>query len=103
MKPEIEELMRQGAINAVGSWRAQGCKYASIVDGVPRPWDPRPTELIFADAAQRGVEVLSLANTDHVTSIRSAIFKYIERSLGASQAEAATLKLGAVDVRRFNN
>src|SRR6188768_3328677 len=61
MKQEVLEITRQGAIQAVGSWRARGCEYVSIIDGVPRPWAPKSFKLIFADAEQRGVELLSLA------------------------------------------
>ena len=104
VKPEVLEITRQGAINAVGSWRDRGCEYASIIDGVPRPWAPKSFKLIFADAEQRGVELLSLANGDHVKSILTAIFEYVEQALIASQAEAELRKLGpAVAVVRGGN
>ena len=99
MNLEIHEMTRRGAINAVDSWRQLGCEYASILDGMPRPWDPRPLPCISVDAALRGVDVLSLANADHVESILSAICQYIERSLTASQAVAETRKAGAVLTR----
>ena len=94
MKPEVLKITRQGAIDAVGSWRDRGCEYASIIDGVPRPWAPKSFKLIFADAEQRGVELLSLANRDHVTSIIAAIFEFVEQSLIASQAEGEVSQLG---------
>ncbi|HEY5374566.1 MAG TPA: hypothetical protein VIK01_12840 [Polyangiaceae bacterium] len=104
MKPEVLEITRQGAINAVGSWRDRGCEYASIIDGIPRPWPPKSFKLIFADAEQRGVELLSLANGDHVKTILAAIFEYVEQSLIASQAEAELRKLRpAVAVARGGN
>ena len=88
MKREIQELTRQGALEAIGAWRERGCEFVSIVDGVPRPWARKPIEVIFADAEQRGVEVLSLANNDHVKSILAAISSYVDSSLRASRAEA---------------
>ena len=104
MKVEVLEITRQGAIQAVGSWRDSGCEYASIIDGVPRPWAPKSFELIFDDAQQRGVELLSLANGDHVNSILAAIFVYVEHSLIASQTEAELHKVGpAVSVARRGN
>jgi hypothetical protein len=99
MNFEISELTRRGAIDAVDAWRQLGCEYASILDGVPRPWDPKPLARISADAALRGIEVLSLANAAHVESILEAICRYIERSLSASQAQAETRKLGALLTR----
>ena len=106
MKLEVLEITHQGAIQAVGSWRDRGCEYASIVDGVPLPWAPKSFKLIFADAEQRGVELLSLANGDHVTSILVAICEYVEHSLIASQTEAELRKVGravAVAVARGGN
>ena len=104
MNLEVREVIRQGAIQAVGLWIARGSEYASIVDGVPRPWSPKSFKLIFADAEQRGVELLSLANGDHVTSILAAILEFVEQSLIASQAEAELRKLGpAVAVVRGGN
>lgn len=104
MKLEVLEIARQGAIRAVGSWRDRGCEYASIIDGVPRPWAPNWFQLIVAEAEQRGVELLSLANGDHVKSILAAIFEFVEQSLIASQAEAELRKLGpAVAVARGGN
>ena len=102
MNPTIYEMTRRGAIEAVDAWRQIGCEYASILDGRPRPWDPRPIAGISAEAALRGIEVLSLANADHVESILTAICQYIERSLTASQATAETRKLGAVLARGGN-
>jgi hypothetical protein len=99
MKQEIQEMTRRGALAAVGSWRELGFEYASIVDGVPRPWDPKLSEQIDLEARQRGVEVLSLANQDHVESILAAIFAYVERSLHASQTTAELRKLGALGAR----
>jgi hypothetical protein len=96
MKQEIRELARQGAVAAVGSWRELGCEYVSIVDGMPRPWDPSALESVGLEARQRGVEVLSLANDDHVASILAAISEYVERSLSASQAVAESRKAGAL-------
>lgn len=96
MKQEVLEITRQGAIQTVGSWRARGCEYVSIIDGVPRPWAPKSFKLIFADAEQRGVALLSLANGDHVKSILAAIFEYVQHSLIASQTEAELRKLGRV-------
>jgi hypothetical protein len=93
MKLEVREVIRQGAIQAVGLWVARGCEYASMVDGMPRPWSPKSFKLISADAEQRGVELLSLANGDHVKSILAAIFEYVQQSLIASQAEAELRKL----------
>jgi hypothetical protein len=94
MNNEIQEMTRKGALEAIGSWRTLGCEYASIVDGVPRPWDPKAVELIDLEAQQRGVEVLSLANEEHVRSILAAIFAYVERSLNASQTAAELRKIG---------
>jgi hypothetical protein len=102
MKLEVREMIRQGAIEAVGSWKERGSEYASIVDGVPRPWSPKSVKLTFADAEQRGVELLSLANGDHVKSILAAIFEYVEHSLLASEAEAERRKAGAVGARGGN-
>ena len=102
MKLEILEIARRGAIQAVGSWRDRGCEYASIIDGVPRPWAPKSFNLIFADAEQRGVELLSLANGEDVKSILAAIFAYVERSLIASQAAAELRKSGPVVGRGGN-
>jgi len=102
MKPEITEIARRGAIQAVGAWRAHGCEYASIIDGVPRPWAPKAFRLIFADAEQRGVELLSLANGAHVESILAAIFAYVEQSLIASMTEAELRKRGPVIARGGN-
>ena len=52
-------------------------------------------------AEQRGVELLSLANGDHVKSILAAIFQFVELSLIASQTEAVLRKLGpAIAVAR---
>lgn len=99
MKQEIQEMTRRGALAAVGSWRALGFEYASIVDGVPRPWEPKASEQIELEARQRGVEVLSLANRDHVESILAAIFEYVERSLHASQTTAELRKHGARGAR----
>jgi hypothetical protein len=99
MNPDIHSLTRRGAIDTVDSWRKRGCEYASIVDGLPRPWDPEPLERITANAASRGVELLSLANDEHVARILTAICRYIERSLTASQAQAETRKAGAVLAR----
>jgi hypothetical protein len=87
VKREIQELTCQGALEAIGAWRERGCEFVSIVDGVPRPWPRKPIEVIFAEAEQRGVEVLSLTNNDHVKSILAAISNYVERSLRASRAE----------------
>jgi hypothetical protein len=87
MKREIQELTRQAALESIGAWRERGCEFVSIFDGIPRPWDRKPIELIFADAEQRGVEVLSLANNDHVKSILAAISNYVEQSLRVSRAE----------------
>ena len=100
MKLEIRKRTLLGALEAIGAWRERGCEFVSIVDGVPRPWDPKPIELIFADAGQRGLEVLSLANSDHVRSILAAILDYVERSLGASRTEAGVRKTGTA--RRGN-
>lgn len=102
MNLEIHELTRRGAINAVDTWRQLGCEYASILDGVPRPWDPKPFARIRADAALRGIEVLSLANAEHVESLLAAICRYIERSLTASQAQAETRRAGAMLARGGN-
>jgi hypothetical protein len=88
VKREIQELTRQGALEAIGAWRERGCEFVSIVDGVARPWARKPIELIFADAQQRGVEVLSLANNDHVKTILTAISNYVDSSLRASRAAA---------------
>ena len=96
MKQEIQEMTRRGALAAVGSWRERGFKYASIVDGMPRPWDPKAVELIDLEARQRGVEVLSLTNDDHVKSILAAIVEYVERSLTNSQTAAELRKAGAM-------
>ncbi len=96
MKQEIQEMTRRGALAALGSWRKLGCEYASIVDGVPRPWDPKAVELIDVEAKQRGVEVLSLTNDDHVKSILAAIVDYVERNLATSQTAAELRKTGAV-------
>jgi hypothetical protein len=98
VKREIQELTRQGALESIGAWRERGCEFVSIVDGVPRPWARKSIELIFADAEQRGVEVLSLANNDHVKTILAAISNYVERSLRASRAEVH--RPGAVVARR---
>jgi hypothetical protein len=87
MKREILELTRQGALEAIGAWRERGCELVSIVDGVPRPWARKPSELDLAAAEQRGVEVLSLANNEHVKTILAAISKYVDSSLRASRAE----------------
>jgi hypothetical protein len=95
MNQEIQEMTRRGALAAVGSWRELGCEYVSIVDGVPRPWDPKAVALIDLEAQQRGVEVLSLTNDDHVESILAAIVEYVERSLQASQTAAELRKVGA--------
>jgi len=97
VKREIQELTRQGALEAIGAWRERGCEFVSIVDGVPRPWPRKPIELICADAEQRGVEVLSLANNDHVKSILAAISSYVELSLRVSRAELG--RPGAVVAR----
>src|ERR1700709_914026 len=94
MKHEIQEMTRRGALAAVGSWRELGCQSGSTVDGVPRPWDPKAVELIDLEAQQRGVEVLSLANADHVKSILAAIVEYVERSLTNSQTAAELRKVG---------
>ena len=99
MNPDIQEMTRRGALAAVGSWRELGFEYASIVDGMPRPWDPRVIDFIELEADQRGVEVLSLANEDHVRSILAAICAYVDRSLGASQTAAEAYKLGAPIMR----
>jgi hypothetical protein len=99
MNLEVLEIARRGAIQAVGSWRDRGCEYASIIDGVPRPWARKSFKIIFADAERRGVKLLSLANGDHVESILAAIFEYVEHSLIASQAEAELRKLGPVVAR----
>lgn len=99
MKPQIRELARQGAIEALGSWKQLGCEYVSIVDGVPRPWKSKSVAQIFAEAQARGVEVLSLDNRDHVSNILAAICDYIERSLTLSQTQAESRKLGAVFAR----
>src|SRR6187402_3237455 len=96
MSPFVHEITRRGAMEAVDSWRQRGCEYASIIEGVPRPWEPRAVALIGLEAATRGVELLSLANPDHVASIVDAICRYIERSLSASQAQAETRRVGAV-------
>jgi hypothetical protein len=96
MKHEIQEMTRRGALAAVGSWRDLGCEYASIVDGMPRPWDPKAVELIDVEARQRGVEVLSLTNDDHVKSILAAIVEYVERSLANSQSTAELRKTGVL-------
>ena len=66
---------------------------------MPRPWDPQPFARINADAALAGVEVLSLGDAEHVERILSAICRYIESSLTASQAQAETRKVGAVLAR----
>jgi len=92
-------MTRQGAIEAIAAWREGGCEYASIVDGVPRPWPPKPFELIVAEAKQRNVELLSLTNRDHVESIIAAIIAYVERSLIASQATAELRKSGSFVAR----
>ena len=94
MKLEVSEITRQGALHTVSTWRDRGCEYASIIDGVPRPWAPKSFKLIFADAEQRGVELLSLANADHVKGILAAMFEFVERSLIASQAAAELRKFG---------
>lgn len=99
MNPIVHEITRRGALDTVDSWRRLGCEYASILEGVPRPWDPKPVAHISADAAQRGIEVLSLSNADHVAAIVAAICEYIERSLIASLAQAETRKLGTVLTR----
>jgi hypothetical protein len=96
MNQEIHSLTRHGAVNAISSWQRRGCEYASIIDGVPRPWEPEPFESIAANAASRGVELLSLSNAEHVARAVSAICQFIERSLTASQAQAETRKAGAV-------
>jgi hypothetical protein len=102
MKLEIREMTHLGALEIIGEWRDRGVEFVSIVDGVPRPWDPKPITFIFADAEQRGVEVLSLANNDHVRSILAAISNYVERSLTASQTEAEVRKMGRVVARGSN-
>ena len=96
MKPFVQQITRRGAIEAVDSWRQRGCEYASIIDGVPRPWEPRPVAYIALEASSRGVKLLSLANADHVAAIVDAICHYIECSLSASQAQAETRRVGAV-------
>lgn len=96
MKREIRELTRRGALAALGSWRALGCEYASIINGVPRPWDPKALELIELEARQRGVQLLSLTNDEHVKSILAALVEYVERSLTVSQAAADMRKMGAM-------
>jgi hypothetical protein len=99
MKIQVRAMTQQGAIEAIGIWRERGCEYASIVDGVPRPWAPKPFELIVAEAEQRGVDLLSLTNRDHVESILTAIREYVERSLIASQAAAELRKFGPLVAR----
>jgi hypothetical protein len=99
MNLEVLDIARRGAIQTVGSWRDRGCEYASIIDGVPRPWAPKSFALIFADAEQRGVELLSLADGAHVKSILAAIYQYVEHSLIAAQAEAELRKSGRIVVR----
>ena len=99
MNLRVNELTRRGAVDAVAAWRKLGSEYASIVEGMPRPWDPKPIEQINAEAAQRGVAVLSLSNAQHVERILCAICEYIERSLFASQAQAETRKAGALLAR----
>ena len=94
MKLEVSELTRQGALRTIGTWRDRGCEYASIIDGVPRPWAPKSFKLIFADAEQRGVELLSLDNADHVKGILAAMFEFVQQSLIASQAAAELRKSG---------
>jgi hypothetical protein len=102
MKIQIREMTRQGAIDSVRAWRELGYEYASIINGVPRPWAPKPSQLIFAEAEQRGIELLSLANRDHVETLVAAVFEYVERSLIASQAEAELRKFGPLVVRGGN-
>ena len=99
MNLRINELTRSGAVAAVAAWRKLGCEYASIIDGMPRPWDPKPLVQIRAEAAQRGVAVLALDDGAHVELVLSAICEYIERSLFASQAQAETRKAGALLAR----
>ncbi len=99
MNPDINSLTRRGAVDAVASWRQRGCAYASIVGGVPRPWEPEPLEQIARHAASRGLEVLTLADEEHVARLVEAICRFIERSLLASQAQAETRRVGAVLMR----
>lgn len=96
MKREIRELTRRGALAALDSWRALGCEYASIINGVPRPWDPKALELIELEARRRGVRLLSLTDDEHVKSILAALVEYVERSLTVSQAAADMRKMGAM-------
>lgn len=96
MNPFVHEITRRGAIQAVESWRRRGCEYASVIEGVPRPWEPRAIEHIALEAASRGVEVLSLSNAEHLAALVAAICRYIDRSLSASQAQAETRRVGAV-------
>lgn len=96
MKREIRELTRRGALAALDSWRALGCEYASIINGVPRPWDPKAVELIELEARERGVQLLSLSNDEHVRRILSALVEYVERSLTVSQAAADMRKMGTM-------
>jgi hypothetical protein len=95
MKREIRELTRRGALAALGSWRKLGCEYASIINGVPRPWDPKAVDLIELEARQRGVRVLSLTDDEHVKMLLAALVEYVERSLTVSQAAADMRKMGA--------
>ena len=102
MNPTIYELTRRSALETIDRWRQTGVEYASILDGRPRPWDPRPIAGISAEAALRGIQVFSLANADHVESILAAICQYVEGSLARSLAAAETLKLGTVLTRGGN-
>jgi hypothetical protein len=81
MFKESEEAARRGAREAIAIWKARGCEFASIVDGLPTPWGEQPIKLIMADARRRRLEVLSLADPSHVELLVAAIFASIKRKL----------------------
>lgn len=78
MKSETRSSWREGAIETVESWRKRGCEFASIVDGVPIPWDRAPVQLVMRRAKRRGLKVLSLAEPAHLELILAAILSCSE-------------------------
>jgi hypothetical protein len=73
MRGELAEHWRAVARKTVGAWKADGREFASIVDGVPTPWDSAPIKVIMAEAQRRHLDVLCLAEPSHVEAIVTAI------------------------------
>jgi len=78
VKPEATDLASQ-AREIVAEWKARGCEFVSIIDGVLTPWDPKPIGFIGPEAERSGLDVLSLSSPLDLALILAMIERDIER------------------------